>query len=281
MQPTTRAQGDGSPTRERSRSHSPNPLAPRTRTHSAGSPQNVGTSERLISTLLGGAFLLSALRRPSPRAAAYVLGGSALLHRGVTGHCYVYDALGRTTRSPEAGTPRTQRSITIEKPAEELYRAWRDPGHLAAIFGDLLEIEGLADGRSRWRARLPIGKTFEWTTSTVADRPGELIAWRSEPGSPFELEGSVRFRPAPRDWGTEVTLSLGFGAPGSPLAALSTRLPRVSTSLEEHVLRRCKSLCVAGEIPTLAKNASARKPASSRSRSLSHALLTSQQHGAS
>jgi uncharacterized membrane protein len=235
--------------------------------------------ERLVSTLLGGAFLLSALRRPSPRAAAYVLGGSALLHRGVTGHCYVYDALGRSTASGES--PRTQRSITIERPAEELYRAWRDPAHLAAIFGDLLEIEGLADGRLRWRARLPMGKTFEWTTSTVADRPGELIAWRSEPGSPFELEGSVRFRPAPRDWGTEVTLSLGFGAPGGPLAALTKLLPRVSMSLEEHVLRRCKSLCVAGEIPTLAKNASARKPAPEHSRSVTRALLTSQQLGAS
>jgi uncharacterized membrane protein len=199
----------------------------------------------------------------------------------VTGHCYVYDALGRSTLARESESTRTQRSITIERPAEELYRAWRDPAHLAAIFGDLLEIEALADGRSRWRARLPLGKTMQWTTSTVADRPGELIAWRSEPGSPFELEGSVRFRPAPRDWGTEVTLSLGFGAPGSPLAALSALLPGISKSLEEHVLRRCKSLCVAGEIPTLAKNASARKPASARTRSVTHALLTSQRHGAS
>ncbi len=62
--------------------------------------KNVGTLERWISTLGGGALLAWALgrdRRRSPLAAPLALGGAALLYRGATGHCPVYGALGMKT----------------------------------------------------------------------------------------------------------------------------------------------------------------------------------------
>jgi uncharacterized membrane protein len=197
-----------------------------------------------------------------------MVGGGALLHRAATGHCFVYQALGRRSNSERGATPETQRSITIEKPVGELYESWRDPGHLNAIMGEFVEVSGIGEGRLRWRAKLPAGRVLEWTTIRTEDKPNERIAWRSEPGAPFEHQGWVRFSPAPADWGTVVTLSLGFGAAGSPLAALTNKLlPRVPMALEEAVLRRCKNLSVAGEIPTLKRNASARKQPAESSRS--------------
>jgi hypothetical protein len=62
--------------------------------------QNVGNTERWISTLGGGALLawgLGRIQRKSPLAAALALGGAALLFRGTTGHCPIYQAFDMDT----------------------------------------------------------------------------------------------------------------------------------------------------------------------------------------
>ena len=62
--------------------------------------RNVGTLERWISTLGGGALLAWGLGRDPRRSAlagALALGGAALLARGASGRCPVYGALGRST----------------------------------------------------------------------------------------------------------------------------------------------------------------------------------------
>ena len=211
---------------------------------------NVGQLERVVSSVLGGALMLSALRKPSPASAALAIGAGALLHRGIGGHCYVYQALGRNTAS---AAPRdltaAQRSITIEKPAAELYRAWKNPQQLSAMLGDIAQVESLGGTRMRWRLDAPGAQTHSWITQIYEDTPDQRIAWRAEDGS---HQGFVSFRPAPRDFGTEVTLSLGFGALSSSL------FRKLTQAAEGRVLRRFKSLAVAGEIPTLDKNPSAR-----------------------
>ncbi|MBW8878893.1 MAG: DUF2892 domain-containing protein [Acidobacteria bacterium] len=68
--------------------------------------RNVGTLERWISTLGGGALLAWGLGRDprrSPLAGTLALGGAALLYRGTTGHCPIYGALGMNTAESGAG----------------------------------------------------------------------------------------------------------------------------------------------------------------------------------
>ena len=55
---------------------------------------NVGSAERIGSTMVGAALVFRALARPSLGRIALALGGAALLQRGLTGHCSLYDALG-------------------------------------------------------------------------------------------------------------------------------------------------------------------------------------------
>jgi len=233
----------------------------------ASAPQaqlNVGRGERAASALMGSALLVGAVAKASPARVAFVIGGSALLHRAVTGHCYLYQALGHSTaseadRRAASARSRSERSITVERPLEELYRAWHDPQHLAASMGEFAEVQALPGERLQFRVKVAGRPALEWTMQTVEDRPNELIVWKTEPGSKVVLESSVRFRPAPRDWGTVVTLSLGFESAGGVLAGLSAKLfPGVSQSLEERVLRRSKNLCVAGELPSLKHNPAAR-----------------------
>ena len=55
---------------------------------------NVGRSERLLSTAVGAMLAVGGLRRGGVRGILSTGLGAALLHRGITGHCMVYDALG-------------------------------------------------------------------------------------------------------------------------------------------------------------------------------------------
>ena len=62
---------------------------------------NLGTFERIGSTLMGMALISRALGRPSLGRAMLAIGGAALLQRGITGHCAAYRSLGISTALPE------------------------------------------------------------------------------------------------------------------------------------------------------------------------------------
>src|SRR5690348_340631 len=82
--------------------------APRTRSSMRGAAdgQNVNDLERLASVVAGSALAALALkRRGIGGLVAGVLGG-ALVERGATGHCHVYQALGMNTA--DGGRPAQQ-----------------------------------------------------------------------------------------------------------------------------------------------------------------------------
>ncbi len=60
---------------------------------------NLGDTERTISLLAGGIVLLHGLSKLSLSTIVTAVAGGALIYRGLTGHCCVYQAL-------EASTPR-------------------------------------------------------------------------------------------------------------------------------------------------------------------------------
>ena len=58
---------------------------------------NVGDSERTISAVAGGLALLYGLSKLSLPTVVASLAGGALLYRGLTGHCSLYQALEMST----------------------------------------------------------------------------------------------------------------------------------------------------------------------------------------
>lgn len=58
---------------------------------------NIGTEERFASIAAGAVLLFTGLLRRSTTGALMTLGGGALLYRGATGHCSVYESLGIDT----------------------------------------------------------------------------------------------------------------------------------------------------------------------------------------
>lgn len=228
---------------------------------------NVDDTERVGSVALGGLLMLLGLHNRSVGGVATAVAGGALLYRGMTGQCRVYRALGvntadRGTRAP-AGAPAAAtdvaRSITIDKPADELHRIWREPATLPQVMRHFAEVTVKDEHHAHWKVRGPGGRSLEWDSQVVEDRPGELLRWESAEGADVRNEGTLRFRPAAGDRGTEVALRIRFAPPGGALGGAAMRLfAFVPSALAGKALRRFKSLVETGEMPTLERNPSAR-----------------------
>ncbi len=231
---------------------------------------NVNRLERTASVLLGGALLIRGLTRPSLAGAGLAVIGGGLLNRGITGRSYLYKVLGTSTATGDArhaagvpaDAPQVERTITIGKPADELYRFWREPRNLSRIMGHFAEVTAASEDRTHWLVHGPLGRSVEWDAQVVEDRPGEFLRWESLEEAKLRNEGSVSLRPAPGDWGTEVTLRFRFDPPGGAIGkAALKRLGAVPGTLAGRALRRLKSLVETGEIPTTERNPSARSGA--------------------
>ncbi|OJH37735.1 hypothetical protein BON30_26470 [Cystobacter ferrugineus] len=219
--------------------------------------------EKMASVVLGGALLTLGLQRRSLGGTVMALASSGLLYRGLRGlRQLASNPRDRREEGAQTKTPSVEHAITIGKPADELYRLWREPGNLAQVMSHFAELSTTSAEYTHWRVSGPLGQDLEWDTRIVEDRPGELLRWESVEGALLPNQGLVRFRPAPGDWGTEVTLHLDFQPPGGALGeAVLTRLLAVPDLLVNRALRRFKSLAETGEIPTTGRNPSAREGA--------------------
>ena len=82
---------------------------------SEGSGINVGTAERIGSAALGALLVGGALLRPSFGRLILGLGGAALIQRGLSGYCGLYQSLGVNT----AGSDRDRRDYIRDDPVDE------------------------------------------------------------------------------------------------------------------------------------------------------------------
>lgn len=231
-----------------------------------GQRSNVGPAERLVSTAIGSALALNAVRKPSIVSIAGALVGADLIYRGVSGRCQIYGALGvNTAAAAKAGSeissdaPEVVRAITIARPPEDLYLFWKDPQNLARISAHFAEVTPSAGDITAWRVKGPLNQMLTWESRTREVTPGRKLAWESLPGSSMPNNGDVSFEAAPNGIGSEVKLRMRFEP---PLGALGAQLVKtfhlVPRTIAGKTLRRFKSLIETGEIPTLENNPSAR-----------------------
>jgi uncharacterized membrane protein len=240
-----------------------------------GSDVNVNQTERWISGLAGGALAVYGLSRRTWGGAVLALVGGTLIARGSTGHCYMYDALGVNTAGADTGNPlvsvpaghgvKVEKSVTVNRPPEEVYRFWRDFQNLPRFMNHLESVSDLGSGRSHWVAKAPAGKTVEWDAEVYNEKENELIAWRSLEGADVDNAGSVRFEPAPEGRGTTVRVTLKYDPPAGKLGSLVAKLwgEEPSQQIEED-LRRFKQVMEAGEIPTTEGQSSGRSASAGR-----------------
>lgn len=239
----------------------------------AGRVQNIGQTERVISTLGGSAMLAAGLLRlvSDPRHGALgglllTLGGSALVYRGVSGHCACYEALGIDTAEHNSATViparqgvKVERSLALNCPLDDLYTFWSNLENLPRVMSHLQSVDVLSEGRSRWVATGPLGKPVTWEAEIIEQREPEIVSWRSLPGGDIDTAGSVRFKQLSHDRGTALVVSMKYNPPGGKLGEGIASL--LGSGLEDQLdsdLRRFKSIMEAGEAPTTAGQPSGR-----------------------
>jgi uncharacterized membrane protein len=237
---------------------------------------NVGQVERWASMLGGGALAAYGLTRGSLGGIALAIAGAALVQRGYTGHCNLYEAAGINTAgsgedlrganenvsvSAERGI-RVERSTTISRSPEELYSFWRNFENLPRFMNHLEEVRVTGAGRSHWVAKAPAGMSVEWDAEVYNERENDFIAWRTLEGADVASAGSVHFEAAPGGRGTVVRVVLRYDPPGGRLGAFVARL--FGENPDQQIaddLRRFKQLMETGEVATVEGQTSGRSAA--------------------
>lgn len=224
-------------------------LVPGTESRAARAPgwRNISDAERWLSLGAGAALILYGLTR---RRAGWILAGfgAMLLHRGTSGHCHTYAALGISTAGSDTRRalrgPRgtiVEERIVVNRPVSEVYRFWRELENLPRFMTHLESVEQLTGTLSRWRAKGPAGTHVEWNAEIINEVPNQVIGWRSIEGSDVVSAGSVNFED--RNGATRLRIRLQYSPPGGRVGDAVARLFGKDAATEiRHDLKRFKDV---------------------------------------
>ena len=148
------------------------------------------------------------------------------------------------------GSSAVGRSVTINRPASELYAYFRDFSNLPHFMENVVSIEILDPRLSHWVVKAPAGATVEWDALVTQDEQDRLIAWTSQPGADVANSGRIEFRDAgPR--GTVVTVTIAYDPPGGVIGKVIAKMFQREPAIQaRRDLRRFKQLMETGEIAT-------------------------------
>ncbi|HEX8556409.1 MAG TPA: SRPBCC family protein [Sphingomonas sp.] len=152
------------------------------------------------------------------------------------------------------GSSAVGRSVTIDRPAAELYAFFRDFSNLPSFMENVVSIDVLDDTRSHWVVKAPAGRTVEWDARVTEEQPGKFIAWTAEDGADVPNSGRIEFREAGAR-GTVVHATILYDPPmgivGKVVAKMFQREPNMQARQD---LKRFKQLMETGEVTTNARN---------------------------
>lgn len=172
--------------------------------------KNVSTLERIAMITSGGYLLYKGLSREN-KSAVKIGGGGAMLLRGLSGYCPVYDAVDHL-KNDKASNVNIRVNSFIDKPINEVYNFWRDFENLPKFMTHLESVKPLSYTTSKWTAKGPAGiGTLSWKAEIIKDEKDRLISWSSLPDSSIKNAGKVVFRRVKN--GTEIIVTISYHAP--------------------------------------------------------------------
>lgn len=165
----------------------------------------------------------------------------------------ISDAPRSTLRGKAGKGAPIERTVTINRPARELYDFWRNFTHFPQFMDNIRSVDKIDERRSRWIIEAPAGTSIEFTSRVTEDVPGKLIGWESEEGASVPNRGRVEFVDGAPGRGTMVRATISYdppaGALGKAVAKIFQREPNVQA---RHDLRRFKQLMETGEVTSSA-----------------------------
>ena len=226
---------------------------------------NLGKTEKVLFTIGGGALAIYGITRPSVRGLILTALGAGMLHRGLSGYCEIYRAIGIDHANGKGDSVardiHVEKAVTINRSPEELYRFWRRFENLPLFMKNLEAVVPIDEKLSHWKVKGPAGVLVEWDAEIYNEKEGELISWRALQEADIVNAGTVRFEPAPGGRGTHVRVTMNYNAPGGRLSALMAKLfGQEPGQMVEEDLRCFKQMMEAGEIPSTEGQPTGRSP---------------------
>lgn len=211
--------------------------------------KSLSEKERWASLIGGSAMVLMGLSQRSLRGVLMAAAGGSLVYHGATSEKSLPETLQE--KAGMSKSIKVEKTVTINKSAEELYRFWHNFEQLPHFMKHLKSVTVYDDKRSHWVATAPMDNSVEWDAEIIDDQENKLIAWASVEGADVDNSGFVRFQPAPANRGTEVKVVIEYSPPGGAVTAAIAKL--FGEEPEQQLgddLRRFKMLMEAGEIAT-------------------------------
>lgn len=165
------------------------------------------------------------------------------------------DAIAAGLDATEDAEVLVGRTVSINRPRQELYDFWRDLRNLPLFMENIESVQVLDGNRSHWKVRGPAGSELEWDSIITEDTPGEVIAWASLESASLRNSGRVEFRDSANGRGTVVTVTIAYDPPAGALGKAFARIFRREPKIQaRHELKRFKQLMETGELPTAARS---------------------------
>lgn len=184
---------------------------------------NMSNTERVLMVAAGSYLLYRALKRKNHKKVLEGLTAGTMLARGISGYCPAYDVLDKTgmLKSEKVAI---DTSLTVDKPVDEVYKAWRSLENLPLFMKHLDKVTVIDEKVSEWRAKIPggLGTTVKWNAEILMDEPNELLSWHSLPGSGVHNSGKVRFTDNGNSTTIDVTIT--YHAPLGKAGELGAKL---------------------------------------------------------
>ena len=207
---------------------------------------------RVAGDAMDLALLVNTLTTPENNRARALLATAAVVGVGLL-DVLASEDLAKTT--PTVAHPAkdsqpftVRRSVTVNRPVEEVYAFWQDFGNLPRFMKHLDKVESTGEGTSRWTAGSSHGLSVSWEVQLVEQRENELLSWQTIGVSDVTGTGRVEFVPAPGGRGTEVRANISYQPPGGALGAKIARIFRDVPGVKiENQLNVFKQIIETGE----------------------------------
>jgi uncharacterized membrane protein len=223
--------------------------------------------QRWVAGLSGAALLFYGLRQQNASRWALAALGAGLVYQGASGNnlldyvpvAHEVPVLNQLT-TKEPTQLRIRKSMTVNRPASELYNYWRKLENLPHFMRHVKSVQQLDDKRSHWVVNVIRDMELEWDAQITVDRPNEMIGWETLADATIQNRGYVKFIPTSR--GTEVSVSIEYEPPAGGIGKLAGRAVKfVAEQQITEEIRNFKSLMEVGEVITTEGQPSARREA--------------------
>jgi uncharacterized membrane protein len=188
---------------------------------------------RAIAALGGGVLGYYGIRRRSPASVALTAVGLGLMARGLINMPFKRMVGVDTTKLPI----HLEKSIYIAAPREAVFDMWTNYENFPHFMSNVKKVTDLGNGRSHWVVNGPAGTVVEWDAVITESKPPEVLAWKSEPNSPVQHQGKIRFEP--ENSGTRVHIQMDYAPPagvlGHAIASLFNGDPK--KQMDEDLMR--------------------------------------------